>query len=111
MSAERETVDRLIAMHLAESVGEHFKARISGVTRFGLFVKLLDTGADGFVPVATLGRDFYKHLENHHALVGERTGESSGLATRWTCVLWRRTPRRARCASRCGATGGSRPPW
>ncbi len=79
MSAERETVDRLIAMHLAERVGEAFKARISGVTRFGLFVKLSDTGADGFVPAATLGRDFYRHVENAHALVGERTGESFRL--------------------------------
>ena len=79
MSAERETVDRLIAMHLAERVGEAFKARISGVTRFGLFVKLSDTGADGFVPAATLGRDYYRHVENAHALVGERTGESFRL--------------------------------
>jgi ribonuclease R len=79
MSAERETVDRLIAMHLAEKIGEPFKARISGVTRFGLFVKLNGTGADGFVPIATLGRDYYKHVENHHALVGERTGESFRL--------------------------------
>jgi len=82
MSAERETVDRLIAMHLAERVGEEFKARISGVTRFGLFVKLLDTGADGFVPVGTLGKDYYKHVETHHALVGERTGESYRLGDR-----------------------------
>ncbi|MGC2396349.1 MAG: ribonuclease R [Rhodomicrobium sp.] len=82
MSAERETVDRLIAMHLAERVGDQFKARISGVTRFGLFVKLLDTGADGFVPIATLGREYYKHIENHHALVGERSGESYRLGDR-----------------------------
>ena len=82
MSAERETVDRLIAMHLAERVGDQFKARIAGVTRFGLFVKLLDTGADGFVPIATLGRDYYKHVENHHALVGERSGESFRLGDR-----------------------------
>ena len=82
MSAERETVDRLIAMHLAERVGDQFKARISGVTRFGLFVKLLDTGTDGFVPIATLGREYYKHIENHHALVGERSGESYRLGDR-----------------------------
>ncbi len=79
MSAERETVERLIAMHLAERVGEAFQGRISGVARFGLFVKLADTGADGFVPAATLGRDFYRHVENAHALVGERTGESFRL--------------------------------
>ncbi len=79
MSAERETVERLIAMHLAERVGEAFQGRISGVTRFGLFVKLNDTGADGFVPAAKLGRDYYRHVENMHALVGERTGESFRL--------------------------------
>jgi ribonuclease R len=79
MSAERETVDRLIAMHLAERVGETFKGRISGVARFGLFVKLAGTGADGFVPASTLGRDFYRHVESAHALVGERTGESFRL--------------------------------
>lgn len=79
MSAERETVDRLIAMYLAERIGEQFQARISGVTRFGLFVKLNDTGADGFVPVASLGRDYYKYIEAAHAMVGERTGESYRL--------------------------------
>ena len=79
MSAERETVERLIAMHLAERVGDAFQARISGVTRFGLFVKLADTGADGFIPAAKLGHDFYRHVENMHALVGERTGESFRL--------------------------------
>lgn len=79
MSAERETLDRLIAMHLAERVGDEFKGRISGVTRFGLFVKLEGTGADGFVPAGSLGRDYYKHIEKGHALVGERTGESFRL--------------------------------
>ncbi len=79
MSAERETVERLIAMHLAERVGDAFQARISGVARFGLFVKLADTGADGFIPAAALGRDYYRHVEAMHALVGERTGESFRL--------------------------------
>jgi len=43
------------------------------VTRFGLFVKLDETGADGFVPVSTLGGDFFHHDEIIHALIGERT--------------------------------------
>jgi len=68
MAAERETVDRLIAHHLAEQIGARFFARISGVTRSGLFVRLLDTGADGFVPVATLGREYYRYDEAAHAL-------------------------------------------
>ena len=50
MLAERETNDRLIAHFLADRIGASFEGRISGVTRAGLFVKLRETGADGFVP-------------------------------------------------------------
>ena len=42
MAAERETMDRLVAAHLADRVGAVFEARIAGVTRVGLFVKLTD---------------------------------------------------------------------
>jgi ribonuclease R len=76
MIAERETKDRLIATFLSEQVGASFTGRISGVTRSGLFVKLADTGADGFVPASTLGNDYFKHEEHLHALVGSRTGET-----------------------------------
>jgi ribonuclease R len=79
MAAERETVDRLIAAHLADRVGATFTGRIAGVTRSGLFVRLKDTGADGFVPVSSLHNDFYNHVEGHHALVGKRTGEAFRL--------------------------------
>jgi len=82
MGAERETIDRLIAGHLADRVGATFNGQISGVTRSGLFVKLDETGADGFVPAATIGADFYRHDEARHALVGERTGESYRLGDR-----------------------------
>ncbi|GLS45418.1 ribonuclease R [Methylobacterium brachythecii] len=79
MAAERETIDRLIAHYLADRVGATFTGRISGVTRAGLFVKLAETGADGFVPAATIGADFYRHDETRHALVGDRTGETFRL--------------------------------
>ena len=75
MAAERDTIDRLIAAHLADRVGAVFAARISGVTRAGLFVKLADTGADGFVPAAKLGDEYFRYEETMHALVGSRSGE------------------------------------
>ncbi len=74
MAAERETIDRLVALHLADRIGAVFQARIGGVTRSGLFVRLKDTGADGFVPISTLGQDYFHHVEEAHALVGSRTG-------------------------------------
>ena len=74
MAAERETTDRLIAAHLADHVGAVFPARIAGVIRSGLFVRLKDTGADGYIPVSSLGDDYYHHVEAAHALIGARTG-------------------------------------
>ena len=74
MAAERETTDRLIASHLADRIGAEFEARISGVVRYGLFVRLRETGADGFVAASSLGQDFYAHVEAARALVGSRSG-------------------------------------
>ena len=76
MAAERETNDRLIATFLADRIGAVFPGRIGGVTRAGLFVKLSETGADGFVPAATLGLDYYRYDEALRALIGSRTGET-----------------------------------
>ncbi len=76
MLAERETADRLLAQFLAEQIGVRFDARISGVTRSGLFVRLKETGADGFIPASTIGADFYRFVEEMQAMVGDRTGET-----------------------------------
>ncbi|MFD2183156.1 ribonuclease R [Rhodoplanes azumiensis] len=92
MAAERETVDRLIAHHLADRIGATFTGRVAGVTRSGLFVKLDETGADGFVPAATLGRDYYRYEEGHHALVGDATGESWRLGDTVTVKLVEAAP-------------------
>jgi ribonuclease R len=80
MAAERDTVDRLVAAYLAEHKGETFDGRISGVTKAGLFVQLPTYGADTFVPVSTLGGDYYVYDESTHALFGQRTGKGYQLA-------------------------------
>ncbi|RVA50300.1 ribonuclease R [Mesorhizobium sp. M7A.F.Ca.US.001.01.1.1] len=82
MAAERDTVDRLIAAYLAERVGDRFDARISGVTKSGLFVQLPQYGADGFIPVSTLGGDYYIYDETARSLFGERSGKGYQLADR-----------------------------
>jgi ribonuclease R len=74
MSAERETADRLIAAHLADRIGAKFQARVSGLVRTGLFVRLVETGADGFVPASSIGHEYFFHDEVRQALVGEDTG-------------------------------------
>ena len=92
MAAERETVDRLIAHHLADRIGATFEGRISGVTRAGLFIKLAETGADGFVPAATIGADYYRYDEKRHAMIGDRTGETYRLGDRVEAKLVEAAP-------------------
>ena len=80
MAAERDTVDRLVAAYLAERINDTFDARISGVTKAGLFVQLPHFGADGFIPVSSLEGDYYIYDEAAHALFGERTRKGFQLA-------------------------------
>jgi ribonuclease R len=78
MAAEREATERYIAAFLADRVGATFEGRISGVTRFGLFVKLIETNADGLVPISSLDERYF-HDEGAHALIGERSGRQYKL--------------------------------
>ena len=79
MAAERDSVDRYVAAFMEDRVGAVFEGRIASVTRFGLFVRLADTGADGLLPMRSLGFEFFRHDEKRHALVGDRTGKAYRL--------------------------------
>ena len=92
MAAERETIDRLIAGFLSESIGATFEARLSGVTKAGLFVRLADTGADGFVPAAHLGDEYFAFDEPGRAMVGTRSGTTYRLGDRVEVRLMEAAP-------------------
>ncbi|WP_395666969.1 ribonuclease R [Methylocella sp.] len=92
MAAERETVERLIAAHLADKIGAEFEGRVSGVTRAGLFIRLADTGADGFIPIGMLGEDYFRHDEKLHALVGARSRRAHRLGDLVTVKLVEAAP-------------------
>ena len=86
-AAERDAIDRYVAHFMAERVGENFAGRINGVARFGVFITLEETGADGLLPVSLLPGDFYDHDERSHALVGRRTGRAFQLGAPITVRL------------------------
>ena len=74
MEAERDTNDRYLAAYLADRVGAEFKGRVSGIAKFGLFVRLDETGADGIVPLAHLGREYWRFNARENTLKGEDSG-------------------------------------
>jgi ribonuclease R len=92
MLAERETKDRLIAHFLADRIGASFEGRVSGVHRAGLFVKLIETGADGFVPARTIGDEYFAFDEANHSMVGQRSGETYRLGDTVTVKLVEAAP-------------------
>ncbi len=92
MLAERDTSDRYLAAFLSDRVGAEFSGRISGVQRFGLFVKLDETGADGLVPVRSIGREFFHFDPDAQVLVGAESGHRLGAGQRVTVRLAEASP-------------------
>jgi ribonuclease R len=92
MAAERDATSRYIAAFLADRVGVEFEGRITGVTRFGLFVRLNETQADGLAPISTLGPERWLHDDRAHALVGEQSGRRYLLGQRVEVRLEEATP-------------------
>jgi ribonuclease R len=92
MAAERDSTDRYLAAYMQDQVGAVFTGRIAGVTRFGLFVRLDETGADGLLPMRALGLQFFRHDEKRHALIGERTGITYNLGDTIRVRLAEATP-------------------
>ncbi len=91
-AAERDAMDRYSAYFMRDKVGGSFMARISGVTRFGIFIRVDDIGADGLVPIKTLPNDYYVHDEERHQLTGRSNGLVFRLGDRVEVVLREVTP-------------------
>ena len=87
MEAERNAVDRFTSAYLSQHIGAEFEGRIRGVTRFGLFIELDETGADGFLPMRALPNDRYDHHEDQHALIGRKSKRVYRLGARISVKL------------------------
>ncbi|MRU14932.1 ribonuclease R [Roseovarius sp. A21] len=92
MTAERDTTDRYLAAFLSERVGEEFSGRINGIAKFGAFVKLDETGADGLIPVRSLGREYFHFDRDAGTLMGADTGLTIQLGQRVTVKLSEAAP-------------------
>jgi len=92
MAAERDATARYISAFLADRIGATFEGRVTGVTRFGLFIRLDETQADGLAPISTLGNERWIHDETAHALVGDQSGERFPLGMRVEVRLEEATP-------------------
>ena len=92
MMAERDTTDRYLAAFLSDRIGAELTGRISGIARFGVFVKLDETGADALIPIRSLGREYFHFDAESQTLMGSDTGLVIGLGQRVTVKLAEAAP-------------------
>lgn len=92
MAAERDTTDRYLAAYLADRVGAEFTGRVSGVQKFGAFVRLDETGADGLLPIREIGREYFHYDPDAQVLMGSETGLEIGIGQRVTVRLSEAVP-------------------
>ncbi|KIC49661.1 ribonuclease R [Tateyamaria sp. ANG-S1] len=92
MVAERDTTDRYLAAYLSERVGDELEGRVSGIAKFGIFVKLDDSGADGLVPMRSIGAEYFHFDREANTLMGSDTGMIIGLGQRATVRLAEAVP-------------------
>jgi ribonuclease R len=92
MAAERDSNDRYVAAFMEDRVGATFEARVTGVTRFGLFVRLPESGAEGLIPARTMGFEYFRHDERQHALIGDRSGTKYSMGDKLTVRLMEAAP-------------------
>ena len=92
MMAERDTNDRYLAAFMSDRLGAEFGGRISGIAKFGAFVKLDETGADGLIPIRSLGREYFHFDRDAGTLMGSETGMIIGLGQRVRVKLTEAAP-------------------
>ena len=73
-------------------MGSEFTGRVSGVQRFGAFVKLDETGADGLLPIRAIGNEYFHFDPDAQMLIGSDTGLQIGLGQRVTVRLAEAVP-------------------
>ena len=110
MIAERDTTDRYLAAYLSERVGNEFTGRISGIARFGAFVKLDETGADGLIPMRNLGREYFHFDRENATLMGSDTGMTITIGQRVTVRLAEAAPVTGGIALELLEIDGAKPP-
>ena len=92
MTAERDTTDRYLAAFMSDRIGAELTGRVSGIAKFGVFVRLDETGADAMIPIRTLGAEYFHYDADTQTLMGADTGRVIGLGMRATVKLAEAAP-------------------
>ena len=80
VDAERDSIDLKKVEFMERHIGDEFDGTISGVTSFGMFVRLNQYFVEGLIHLHDLSDDYYEFHEGKYALIGKNTGRRFRLA-------------------------------
>lgn len=79
VEAERASVKYKQAEYMLDKIGEEFYGLISGVSKWGLYVELIESKCEGMVRLRDLADDYYFLDEDNYQVTGQRTGNQYKL--------------------------------
>jgi ribonuclease R len=79
MEAERAGVKVMQVEYMKRHLGDEFRGIVSGVTHYGLFIKIDDLLTEGMIHVRDLEDDYYGYDEKKYALIGRESGKQYRL--------------------------------
>ncbi len=80
--AERMSVKYKQAEYMLDKVGQVFDARISGVSKWGIFAEIDGTRCEGMIRLRDLEDDYYYLDEENYQIIGQRYGQRFKLGDR-----------------------------
>ncbi len=82
MDAERDSVKVLQIEYMKRHIGDVYKAVISGILNFGIFVEIIDLLVEGLVRIRDLKDDYYVYDEKNYCFIGRKTKKRYRLGDR-----------------------------
>ena len=73
--AERASIKYKQVEFMMNKIGEVFEGAVSGLTRWGMYVELVENKCEGMVPLNSMDDDIYKYDERKHQIVGTKYKE------------------------------------
>lgn len=79
--AERESTKYFQTLMLLDRIGEAFDGMVSGISEYGIFVRLLENHCEGMVALQSITSDRFSFDTEKHIVVGKKTGRFYTLGT------------------------------
>lgn len=77
--AERESVKYKQMEYMLDKIGQQFIGKISGVSKWGLFVAITEVKSEGLVAMQSLADDYYYLDEDNYRIIGRKFGNEYRL--------------------------------